>query len=59
MHELRHTAGHGVPPREPDFELTRRFMRHKSPVTNSEHYMHLDQRELADAMRRAESRCET
>jgi integrase len=56
MHELRHTAGTEFHRANHDLELTRRFMRHRSPVTTSEHYMHLDQRELADAMLRAHAR---
>ena len=55
-HELRHTAGTEFHRAIHDLELTRRFMRHRSPVTTSEHYMHLDQHELADAMLRANSR---
>ena len=56
MHELRHTAGNEFRRATGDLELTRKFMRHASISTTSEHYMHADQDELIAAMKLAGER---
>ena len=56
MHELRHTAGNEFRRATGDLELTRKFMRHASISTTSEHYMHASQDELIAAMKLAGER---
>ncbi|CAN5192066.1 tyrosine recombinase XerC [soil metagenome] len=50
MHELRHTAGTEFLRATGNLELTRKFLRHANVATTSESYMHLDDRDLVEAM---------
>lgn len=56
MHEMRHTAGTEFHRAVHDLELTRQFMRHKSIMTTSDVYMHLDRDDLTNAMIQASER---
>lgn len=56
MHEMRHTAGTEFHRAVHDLELTRQFMRHRSIMTTSSVYMHMDREDLTNAMLKAADR---